>query len=136
MGRPRNRNYKMVPGVEPAIDALKYEIAKNLGIQDVIDKQGWTGLTTMDAGNVGGAIQQVINELGQKKLIEHYEGGTIKDIMFLSRGTQPEQRDLTRTRLINEVEKQSPEFQQAFQTTPGQSEVADGPGIDQTTGMH
>jgi hypothetical protein len=131
MGRPRNRNYKMVPGVEPAIDALKYEIAKNLGIQETIDTLGWTALTTLDAGNIGGAIQQIINELGQTKLLEHYRAGTIKDIMYLSKGTQPEQHDLTRTRLINKVAEQSPEFQAIFKTSPGQPVVADGPGMDQ-----
>ncbi len=119
MGRPRNRNHKMVPGVEPAIDALKYEIAKNLGIQEVVDQYGWTGLTTLDAGNVGGAIQQVINELGQKELLRHHKEGTIQSITRLSNRSIPEQEDLTRTRLINKVGYQSPEFQAIFKTNPG-----------------
>ena len=87
MTRPRNRNYKIVPGAEPAIDALKYEIAKNLGLQDTIDKYGWTRLTTIDAGNVGGAIQQIINELGQREMIRYYKEGRIHEITHLSPGT-------------------------------------------------
>lgn len=119
MARPRNRNYKVVPGAEPAIDALKYEIATNLGIQETIDKYGWTGLTTLDAGNIGGAIQQIINELGQKELIRYYKEGRIKEIMYLSPDSQPERDDLTRVRLLNKVKPQEPTFQQTYQTTPG-----------------
>ena len=103
MARPRNRNYKMVPGVEPAIEALKYEVATNLGIQEVIDTKGWAALSTMDAGNLGGAIQQIINELGQRELIKHYEAGTIREISKLTKGTNPEPTDLTRTRLSTQT---------------------------------
>jgi hypothetical protein len=123
MARPRNRNFKIVPGSEPAIDALKFEIGKNLGIQDIIDQYGWTGLTTLDAGNIGGAIQQVINELGQKELIRYYKEGRISEVAHLSPNAQPERDDLTRTRLINKVRNQHPGFQQVNQTNPGQPVV-------------
>lgn len=125
MPRPRNRNFKIVQGVEPAIDALKYEIATNLGIQEIIDQYGWSGLTTMDAGNIGGAIQQIINELGQKELLKYHKEGRIKEIMYLSPDSQPERDDLTRTRLINKVKPQQPSFQQTYQTTPGEPIVVD-----------
>ena len=135
MTRPRNRNYKIVPGAEPAIDALKYEIAKNLGLQDTIDKYGWTRLTTIDAGNVGGAIQQIINELGQREMIRYYKEGRIHEITHLSPGTQPEKWDLTRTRLLDTDEDQSPAFQQAHNTHPGRYRIEpdnpDGPTIQQ-----
>jgi hypothetical protein len=123
MSRPRNRNYKIVPGAEPAIDALKYEIAKNLGLQDTIDKYGWTRLTTIDAGNVGGAIQQIINELGQRQLIQYYKEGRISEITHLSPDAQPEKYDLTRTRLLNTDTNQSEEFQRAHNTDPGNPRV-------------
>lgn len=104
MSRSNNRNRRMVPGAIPAIDALKYEIAANLGLDDVLEKKGWKGLSTEDAGNVGGAIQQVINELGQKELIKHYKNNTIAEISHLSPDSRPEHYDLTRTRIseINE----------------------------------
>jgi hypothetical protein len=117
--RSRNRNYKIVPGAEPAIDALKYTIAKNLGLSELIDKYGWTRLTTMDAGNVGGAIQQVINELGQKELLKHFKDGTIETIAHLSSDAQPEHTDLTRNRLINEIDPQGADFQKLYNTRPG-----------------
>ena len=123
MSGPRNRNYKIVPGVEPAIDALKYEISKNLGLQEIIDQYGWTGLTTLDAGNVGGAIQQIINELGQKELIKYYKEGRISEISHLSPNAQPERDDLTRTRLMNKVQNQSPQFQELYKTAPNQTQV-------------
>ncbi len=136
MSRPRNRNYKIVPGAEPAIDALKYEIAKNLGLQDMIDKYGWARLTTIDAGNVGGGIQQIINELGQRELIKYYKDNRIADISHLSPGTQPEHSDLTRTRLINTIGDQDDGFRQLYNVTPGKSQVEPGlvnPTIAQIT---
>lgn len=123
MSRPRNRNYKIVPGSEPAIDALKYEIAKDLGLQGIIDKYGWTRLTTIDAGNVGGAIQQVINELGQRELIKHHKAGTIAEVAHLSPGTQPEKHDLTRTRLLNTIENQDDGFKELYNARPGSPKV-------------
>lgn len=123
MSRPRNRNHKIVPGAEPAIDALKYEIAKDLGLQDIINKYGWTRLTTIDAGNVGGAIQQVINELGQRELIKHYNDGTIDQVSHLSPGTQPEKHDLTRTRLLNTIEEQEDGFKELYNARPGSPNV-------------
>jgi hypothetical protein len=126
MSRPRNRNEKIVPGAEPAIDALKYEIAADLGLQDVIDQHGWTRLTTLDAGNVGGAIQQIINELGQRSLINYYREGRIKEISHLSPGTQPEKYDLTRTRLMNTLTDVTPEFAKAHSLSPGQAQVEPG----------
>lgn len=99
MSRSNNRNRHMVPGAIPAIDALKYEIASNLGFDEVLDKKGWKGLSTEDAGNVGGAIQQIINELGQKELIKHYKDNTLADIAHLSSDTRPMPCDLTRVKL-------------------------------------
>lgn len=126
MSRPRNRNEKIVPGAEPAIDALKYEIAASLGLEDVIKEHGWTRLTTLDAGNVGGGIQQIINELGQRSLIQYYKEGRIKEISHLSPGTQPEKYDLTRTRLMNTLTDVSPEFVKAHNINPGQAQVEPG----------
>ncbi|WJH36361.1 alpha/beta-type small acid-soluble spore protein [Paenibacillus sp. CC-CFT747] len=33
-------------------EELKYELAKDLGFADTIQKDGWGGITTKDAGNM------------------------------------------------------------------------------------
>lgn len=39
-------------------ESLKYELAQELGFADVVDREGWGGITTRDAGNlVRAAIQ-------------------------------------------------------------------------------
>lgn len=33
-------------------DKLKYEIAKELGVDDVVSKEGWGGVSSRDCGNI------------------------------------------------------------------------------------
>ena len=33
-------------------ESLKYELAKELGIYDTVQRQGWGGITAKDAGNL------------------------------------------------------------------------------------
>lgn len=35
---------------------MKYEIAKELGLQDKVDKFGWGGLTSEETGRIGGIM--------------------------------------------------------------------------------
>ncbi|WP_124726307.1 small, acid-soluble spore protein, alpha/beta type [Staphylospora marina] len=48
-------------------DALKAELAKELGFYDVVQREGWGGITTRDAGNlVKLAIQKAEQQLARK----------------------------------------------------------------------
>lgn len=33
-------------------DALKYEIARELGVDDVVSREGWGGVSSRDCGNI------------------------------------------------------------------------------------
>ncbi|MBM7650309.1 small acid-soluble spore protein F (minor alpha/beta-type SASP) [Bacillus ectoiniformans] len=49
-------------------DQLKEELAKELGFYDTVQKEGWGGITTRDAGNmVKRAIELAENQLANKR---------------------------------------------------------------------
>lgn len=39
-------------------DILKYEIAKELGLNEKISKGGWKSLTSKESGKIGGILNQ------------------------------------------------------------------------------
>jgi small acid-soluble spore protein F (minor alpha/beta-type SASP) len=49
-------------------DSLKEEIAKELGFYDTVQKEGWGGIRSRDAGNmVKRAIQKAEEQLSKQK---------------------------------------------------------------------
>lgn len=49
-------------------EQFKYELAKELGFYDTVQKEGWGGITTRDAGNmVKRAIQMAEEALAKQK---------------------------------------------------------------------
>lgn len=38
-------------------DIMKYEIAKELGLSEKIDKGGWKSLTSRESGRIGGLLK-------------------------------------------------------------------------------
>ncbi|PIC63665.1 protein sspF [Sporosarcina sp. P13] len=49
-------------------DQLKEEIAKDLGFYDVVQKEGWGGIRSRDAGNmVKRAIEMASRQVDEKK---------------------------------------------------------------------
>lgn len=49
-------------------DGLKEEIAKELGFYDKVQKEGWGGITTRDAGNmVKHAIQKAQEQMTRER---------------------------------------------------------------------
>ncbi|WCK54623.1 small, acid-soluble spore protein, alpha/beta type [Aneurinibacillus sp. Ricciae_BoGa-3] len=50
-------------------EEFKYELAKDLGFYDTLQKEGWGGITTRDAGNmVKRAIQLAEQALAQQNM--------------------------------------------------------------------
>lgn len=47
-------------------DALKVELAKELGFYDTVQRDGWGGITTRDAGNM---VKRAI-ELAEQSLVQ------------------------------------------------------------------
>lgn len=44
----------LLPHAERALDHLKYEVAKELGLDDDIEERGWENMTTREVGTIGG----------------------------------------------------------------------------------
>lgn len=47
-------------------DILKYEIAKELGLEDKIAEGGWKSLTSKESGRIGGILNRKLKELNEK----------------------------------------------------------------------
>ncbi|SHK22828.1 Small, acid-soluble spore protein, alpha/beta type [Hathewaya proteolytica DSM 3090] len=48
-------NRELTP-MEKMREALKYEIAEELGLKEKVDKLGWSGLTAEETGRIGGIM--------------------------------------------------------------------------------
>ncbi|MPN63183.1 hypothetical protein SDC9_210938 [bioreactor metagenome] len=44
-------------------DDLKIEIAKEMGIWDIVERDGWSGLSAVDSGRLGGIFSRRNKEL-------------------------------------------------------------------------
>jgi hypothetical protein len=49
-----SKNQLVVPQAEQAMDRLKLETAKELGLDDDIQQRGWENMTTREVGKIGG----------------------------------------------------------------------------------
>ena len=47
---------------------LKYEIAKELGLMEKIEKVGWKNLTSKESGRIGGLITKRKKEIENKNI--------------------------------------------------------------------
>lgn len=47
-------------------EKIKYEIAEELGLLDKVKKNGWSGLTSIETGKIGGIMTQRNKESGRK----------------------------------------------------------------------
>lgn len=64
-------NDLIVPQAESAMERLKMETAKELGLDDDIQNQGWENMTTRDVGKIGGNMV--------RKMIAYAEEHMAKD---------------------------------------------------------
>jgi small acid-soluble spore protein F (minor alpha/beta-type SASP) len=49
-------------------DALKYELAKELGVADTVDREGWGGVSSRNCGN----LVRLAIEKAERALAEEY----------------------------------------------------------------
>ncbi len=40
----------------PEAERMKYEVAKELGLLDLVREKGWKGLSSRDTGKIGGIV--------------------------------------------------------------------------------
>lgn len=49
-------------------DKMKYEVAKELGLLDKVEKLGWKSLTSKESGRIGGIIAKKNKEKRKKDI--------------------------------------------------------------------
>lgn len=62
--RSRKSKMKKRP---PDWEALKVEIAKEIGLWPKVEKEGWSGLSAVDSGRLGGIFSQRKKERNQSE---------------------------------------------------------------------
>lgn len=48
-------------------DIIKYEIAKELGLEDKITTGGWKSLTSKESGKIGGMLNKRLRDINEQK---------------------------------------------------------------------
>jgi hypothetical protein len=61
----RRRRSHVLPEAGPALDRFKYEVARDLGLDDDVERRGWGNMTTREVGKIGGHMV--------KRMIRHAE---------------------------------------------------------------
>lgn len=76
MPRRGGRHQVLLRGAEEAMTAFKLEIAKDLGLDHLIEKDGsYKNLTTLQVGQIGGEMVRRITAAGQYAIKKRYEAG-------------------------------------------------------------
>ncbi len=57
------KSNKELSQLEQLREKMKYEIAKELGLNEKVDKLGWGGLTAEETGRIGGVMTKRKREL-------------------------------------------------------------------------
>ena len=95
MPRRGREKITLVRGSEKAMEAFSMEIAKELGLYEKISNEGFNGLTTFEAGQLGGTSTRIIQAMGEQLIMERYNKGEdklIPDELQPNRGLM---RDMT-----------------------------------------
>lgn len=64
------KNNKTLTASEKMRESIKYEIASELGLNDKVDRFGWSGLTAEETGRIGGLMTKIKKELNVPKNTE------------------------------------------------------------------
>ncbi len=59
------------------MDALKYEVAEDLDLDDNIAEEGWENMTTRQVGKIGGQMVKKMLRFAEKEM--QRRGGKIKE---------------------------------------------------------
>ena len=59
--------------VRRALRRLKYEVARDLGLDDDIARRGWARMTTRQVGRIGGQMVRRLIRRGRRALAEDAE---------------------------------------------------------------
>lgn len=77
MPRRGGRHKVLLKGAESAMEAFKLEVARDLGLADLIDKDGsYKNMTTVQVGQIGGEMVRRINAAGQFAIMQRHKEGS------------------------------------------------------------
>lgn len=75
MPRRGGRHFTLLGQAEKAMEAFRWEIATELGLDTVIKDQGWEGLSTYEVGSIGGEMVKRIMIAGEMEVLRRFEAG-------------------------------------------------------------
>lgn len=76
MPRRGGRHYVLVKGAEAAMEAFKFEIAQDLGLDKKIDQDGtYKQMTTVEVGQIGGEMVRRIQAAGEFAIKQRFDEG-------------------------------------------------------------
>lgn len=70
------RRRHVLPKAGPALDRFKYEVARDLDLDDDIERRGWENMTTREAGKVGGHMVKRMIERAERDISRRERGDT------------------------------------------------------------
>ncbi|BCV24675.1 alpha/beta-type small acid-soluble spore protein [Gelria sp. Kuro-4] len=73
----KERRKTEIPSAEDELDALKDEVAADLGLEDDIAEEGWENMTTREVGKIGGHMVKKMVRFAEKEMDRR--DGRIKD---------------------------------------------------------
>lgn len=65
---PDGNRGPLVPEARGELDALKHEVAQDLGLDDDIRRRGWGNMTTREVGRIGGNMTRRMVEFAEENL--------------------------------------------------------------------
>jgi len=70
---PRRRRRPILPEAESALDRFKHEVARELGLEDDIQRRGWENMTTREVGKIGGNMVRRMIRYAEEKMREEQQ---------------------------------------------------------------
>ena len=64
----RSNRRPLVRKAVDELDALKYEVAEDLNLDDDIAEEGWGNMTTREVGKIGGHMVKKMLRFAEKKM--------------------------------------------------------------------
>lgn len=75
MPRKGGKHFVVLSGAEHAMDAFKMEIADDLGLSAKLRENGWKGMSTQEAGTIGGEMVKRIMVAGEQAILDRFNAG-------------------------------------------------------------
>ncbi|MDI6823286.1 MAG: alpha/beta-type small acid-soluble spore protein [Bacillota bacterium] len=71
---PRRRRI-VLPEARRGLDRLKYEVARDLGLADDVERRGWGDMTTREVGHIGGQMVRRMVRRAEQDMAREAGGG-------------------------------------------------------------